>query len=203
MARKLKNMPLHSKGEVIIGDGLCEKIYFDMMKIFEGFKSKIIPQLPAKSGSWNKVLDAAALLLEKEYQHVYCLIDFDKVMEEKAFEKYDKMRRNLEKKAKGKITILECNPCFEIWFLLHFQKTSKLFDNCNQVIVDLKKHISDYSKSEIYFIQKNIYTFLNEKQLNAIENAQFLELNRADFSKNYPRAEVYKLVQMFLNRQNE
>jgi RloB-like protein len=201
MARKLKNMPLQSKGEVIVGDGLCEKLYFDMMKIGEGLKSKIVPLLPAKSGSWHKVLDTAAMLLEKEYDHVYCLIDFDKVIEERAFDKYGKMCKNLEKIAKGRITILECNPCFEIWFLLHFQKTSKSFDNCNHVANDLKKHISDYAKSELYYIQKNIYAYLNEKQANAIENAKFLELNRDDFGKNYPRAEVYKLVEALLKRE--
>lgn len=39
------------------------------------------------------------------------------------------------------------NPCFEIWFLLHYEYTTHVFKDGNEVIQKLKKYIPDYEKS--------------------------------------------------------
>ena len=193
MARQIKQRKAQSQGTAIVGDGLCEKLYFDQMKASEGLKSRIEPQLP-KSGSWRTVFDTVDRLLSNDaYSHVYCLIDFDKVIDENAHTKYQNRKKQLEKT--GRVTVFECNPCFEMWFLIHYEKTAKIFDNCTDVNNSLKKYIHDYAKDEKYFKRKEIYDFLKPKQGNATKNALFLELNRDDFDIKYPRAEVYKLIE--------
>ena len=197
MARKDGFIKLKSKGTAIVGDGLCEKLYFDQMKISEGLKSRIEPKLPNESGSWSTVFDTVDRFLSTEaYTHIYCLIDFDVVISNNETEKYKNRKNKLLKT--GRVSIFECNPCFEMWFLVHYEKTSKPFDNCNSVATYLKKqkHIIDYNKSEEYYKKKRIYEHLKPNQSNAILNAVFLELNRQDFGIKYPRAEVYKLIEI-------
>ncbi len=198
MARQIQFRKAQSKGEAIVGDGLCEKLYFDQMKDFEDLTTKIEPQLP-KVGSWSAVFDTVdKLLRNEEYNHIYCLIDFDKVIEEKHLNsRYFSRKAKFEKT--GKVTVFECNPCFETWFLVHYEKTGKLFSNCGDVARSLKKHIPDYAKDEKYYTRKAIYKHLKPQQGEAIRNAKFLELNRDDFSVNYPRAEVYKLVELLIS----
>ena len=76
MARHIKLRKAQSEGEAIVGDGLCEKLYFDQMKMHEGLTSKIEPQLP-KWGSWSTVFDTVDKLLKnEEYSHIYCLNAF-------------------------------------------------------------------------------------------------------------------------------
>ena len=39
------------------------------------------------------------------------------------------------------------NPCFEIWFLLHYDYTAHVFKDGNEVIQQLRRFIPDYEKS--------------------------------------------------------
>ena len=39
------------------------------------------------------------------------------------------------------------NPCFEIWFLLHYRYTTHAFNNASDVIHELRRHISNYEKT--------------------------------------------------------
>lgn len=61
--------------------------------------------------------------------------------------------------------------CFEYWILLHFEKTTKLFSKCDDIISYIKKqnYISNYTKNI------NYYVVLKERIKNAIENAVWLE----------------------------
>jgi len=60
--------------------------------------------------------------------------------------------------------------CFEFWILLHFEKTTKSFTKCDDVISYIKKkYIPNYDK------KINYYDLLNEKIAVAINNAEWLE----------------------------
>ncbi len=196
MARKENFRKLKSEGTAVVGDGLCEKLYFDQMKAAEKLTSNIEPKLP-KSGSWSTVFETVDKLLSNAaYSHIYCLIDYDTVIRSKnETEKYLNRKKELENTKR--VTVFECNPCFEMWFLVHYEKTSRLFEHCDSVASYLnKKHITDYCKTEEYYKKKRIYEHLKPKQPTAILNAEFFELDREDFSIKYPRAEVYKLIQI-------
>lgn len=195
MARK-KKIRSATKQYAIVGDGFTEKIYFEQLKESESIKDFTIkPQLPNKKGKGGghvRVLQKVKELLHEGYDHVYCLIDFDKVVQEN---NTDNFRKDCLLLDQEKVTILINNPCFEVWFVLHFEKTGKLFSSGDEVEKKLCQHIKDYSKNQQYLQKKNIYSYLKPMLFSkAIPNAEFLERNREEQCELYPRAEVYKLM---------
>lgn len=184
----------------IVGDGFTEKIYFDQMKEVEKIRDVVIkPELPkksAKGGSYRKPLETAKSLVDEGYDHVHCIIDFDTVISENVLAEFteDVSKINAED-----ITIYINNPCFETWILLHYEKTGKLFSNCEEVEKQVTSHLKDYCKNQDYLRKKNIYACLRPfLEKTAIPNAEFLEKDRATYSNKYPRAEVFKLLQKFV-----
>ncbi len=76
------------------------------------------------------------------------------------------------------IEFIVSNPGFEIWFLLHFTYTTKHYKNCDDVIKDLKRHISDYDKN------KDIYEQIEKSTFKALHNSDSLDKAYAD--KKWP-----------------
>jgi RloB-like protein len=198
MTSRVKKVRSSIPTYAIVGDGYCEKIYFDQLKGVEQLRHiSIKPELPQKTGL-SRVLEKAEELHEQGYDKVYCIIDYDVVLSNNQTPYFLKQKAKLEKKG---IVVLVCNPCFEVWFLLHYKKTGKLYSNCDSVGKDIKSEtdLSDYSKEQQYYQKKQIYKFLRPKLNDAVANAQFLELKREDESLNFPRAEIYKLIQELLD----
>jgi hypothetical protein len=185
----------------IVGDGYSEKIYFEQLREMEQIQNiKILPALPnrsGKGGNFMRVFSKCLEFKEEGYEKIYCIIDFDAVLEEKSFEIYKKEKAKAEKRG---IVVLECNPCFEIWYLLHFKKVGRAFAKCDDVAVEIKQNtdLKDYSKQQDYYHKTNLYKVLYPLLENALKNAAFLEKDRDDKAKTFPRAEVFKLIQ-YLN----
>jgi hypothetical protein len=66
------------------------------------------------------------------------------------------------------------NPCFEYWYLLHFEETDKPFQNAREVISHLNRHINGYSKKKCY------YPILKGSTLSACNNTE--NLRKRNFS---------------------
>jgi RloB-like protein len=182
---------------IIIGDGYTEKIYFEYLRdevILPNFKIK--PELPGtsgKGGNYVKVFNKVDTFLKDGYKKIYCLMDMDTVFREKKEAEYQKRKQKLEKKG---VTILESNPCFEIWIMLHYLRSTRAFNKCDDVSDFIKKNteLKDYNKSQEYHSKQNFYKKLKPLlESNAVPNAQFLEIDRAEKSLDYPRSEVFKL----------
>lgn len=60
--------------------------------------------------------------------------------------------------------------CFEFWILLHFEKTTRSFDKCDDVIRYIKKKYIPYYEKKI-----NYYDLLKDKITDAINNAGWLQ----------------------------
>lgn len=87
------------------------------------------------------------------------------------------------------IIVLENNPCFEMWMLLHFVYTGKLFSSCNEVVSQLGgiDRMPNYAKSEKFLRNARLYkTFKPQLIKNAISNAKRLENNRDHQDALYP-----------------
>lgn len=99
----------------------------------------------------------------------------------------------------GNVQLITSNPCFEIWFLEHFQYTSKGFDNSKALIKELNKHLPGYTKSMIHF--DDLYPLTG----NAIKNCERLDRYHKDNSRIgeiefcNPRTDMYKLVSMIID----
>jgi len=174
-------------------EGECEFWYVQMLKRNEKkLRIKLEPSLQQTKKLSEQF--ATVIKLSDDYTKVFWIVDFDVIIKEtkesikgetpmKEFENYCK---TLKSKYKNVIVIIN-NPCFEYWFLLHFESISKHFDNCNKVIQQLKKHkpLNDYVKNQIYYTKQNndIYLKLKPFLEQAIKNSN--NLKTFDFKNPY------------------
>jgi hypothetical protein len=185
----------------MVGDGQTERIYFaDVRDTDRPPNLYIFPDYPRVIGNYRGVIDRAiALTQERDYSRVYALIDMDKVISDGRAQQY---RSDKAKAEASGVVVLENNPCFEIWLLLHFVHTSKLFTNCQQVATELKKpdRIPGYDKSEKMLRAARLYAaFKPQLQKNAIPNARLLERDRDRHDERHPRAQTYLFFEWYFD----
>jgi len=197
MAR-ISSIPQKQRFSVaVVGDGQTERIYFsDLIDTDRPSNLTIFPDYPRKIGNYKGVLERAKIL-SSDYDQVYALIDMDKVIKENQKKEYENDKKISQKL---KVIVLENNPCFEIWFLLHFLQTSKLFKNCNEVVSELMKPkgIINYRKNEKFLLRAHLYKNLKERIGNhAIPNAKLLEQNRSDHDQLFPRSETFRFFEWY------
>lgn len=100
--------------------------------------------------------------------------------------------------AKG-IRIAISNPCFEFWYLLHFQYTTKFFKDYPAVKTALTSYLPDYEKAS------DVYAQLSEHTTDAIQNALRVEQYHIQNGSNKPFGiavnpftDIYQLVESLL-----
>ncbi len=88
------------------------------------------------------------------------------------------------------------NPSFEVWYLLHYEYSTRSYINADAVIRELRKHYPEYEKTS------DMYPLLKEKLDEAITNAEKLEdYHKAenhlhpDVNCN-PYTDVHKLIKI-------
>ena len=201
MSRTKKN-PFTSKPiYAIVVDGDCESWYMNMIKRNErSIKVDIKPEIPQKKklkDQYERVLE-----LSQYYDKVIWIVDFDVIGSEtlkakrgantplNEFKLYLAALKNLDT-----VSVIVNAPCLEYWFLLHFETTSKHFNNCEDANRQLKKHLKDYEKSQKYFTSKNndIYLKLKDRLNTAFENAEKLET----FDINNPHKGMTQMQVLF------
>lgn len=85
------------------------------------------------------------------------------------------------------------NPCFEYWYILHFEKTSQTFASKKQLMNVLKKHIPSYDKAN-----KKIPEWLYPKLEAAIQHAKEVIREKHcgdDLRDCNPSTHVHKLAE--------
>ncbi|KAA2238616.1 RloB domain-containing protein [Chitinophaga agrisoli] len=188
----------HRNTVAIVGDGQTERIYFsDVRDTDRPANLSIFPDYPRKIGHYKGVLDRA-LALQETYDRVYALVDLDKVIQDGQQACYARDKAAAE--AAG-VIVLENNPCFETWLLLHFMHTGRSFTSCKEVCTQLraKCRIPNYEKSERFLRNARLYGAYKELlATQAIPNARKLEKSRAVQGPLYPRAETFRFFQWYL-----
>ena len=183
----------------IVGDGDCEKWYFQLLKDKEQLTINIQPQLLKKaslSKQYEYVKDLA-----NTYDKVFWIVDYDvieketkecKKGDEKRSEEFAKYYKELS--LLMNVEILVVNTCFEYWLFLHFKYSKKSYKDCDETGKDLKKQFPAYEKTEKFYKKKNsdIYTTLKPSLPIAIKNAAKLGLFDIN-NPNNPICEVHKL----------
>lgn len=86
-----------------------------------------------------------------------------------------------EKQAVNEIEIAFSVVCFEYWVLLHFEKTTRLFNDCDSIGSYIRqKHLPEYEKS------RNNYHNLKDKISIAIEHAASIaKQNQTDLNNGF------------------
>ena len=183
--RKNRNIPIKSKPKfAFVVDGECEFWYIQMLKRNERKISvDLKPEIPQRkkiSDQYNKVIE-----LSNDYDKVFWIIDFDVIISETrkakkgnetALQEFKRYYIEIEKHFENIFIILN-NPCLEYWILLHFQETSKYYDNCDNATKELKKYLKNYEKTLSYYTKQDndIYLKLKPYLNNAIKNAKKLK----------------------------
>lgn len=186
----------------LVGDGQTERIYFANVRDTDRPANlAIYPDYPRKIGSYRGVLERSIALKNDGYDRVYALIDMDKIIDENRMAEYLQAKQTAEQTG---VIVLENNPCFEVWILLHFNRTGRLFANCDEVVSEIQKigQLVNYSKAERFLTGARLYErFKGNLHENAIPNAKRLEIRREDFSERYPRAETFKFFEWYFENQ--
>jgi hypothetical protein len=184
----------------IVGDGQTERIYFsDVVDTDRPPNLSIFPDYPRRIGNYKGVFDRA-MILKEDYSRVYALIDMDKVIQDGIQITYRSDKAKAE--AKG-VIVLENNPCFEIWILLHFVHTSKLFNGCNQVSTALRKpgRIPAYEKSEKFLRKARLYSiYKTQLREKAIVHPKRLEIERDMQDELFPRAQTFEFFEWYFEK---
>lgn len=198
MARNLKTQP-RRETVAIVGDGQTERIYFADVKDTDRPENlSIFPDYPRRIGSYIGVLKRATELVDKDFDRIYALIDMDKVIQDNQLAAYQQAKAQASDRD---IVVLENNPCFEFWLLLHFIHTGKLFQNCGEVEFEIKKagRIPSYNKSKKFQVEARLYANYKVQLLaSGVPNARLLENKRAQKDQLYPRAEIFRFFEWYL-----
>lgn len=183
-----RRAPFRKKEKVIliICEGETEENYFRNFDKREW--ENIIIKIP-KTGNTDPLgLVKAANHFDKKYNPditwcVFDVEDFDQSIIDKAF----KITRS------NNIVILS-NPCFEFWFLIHFNYVDCCLSSKGTYEL-LKKNICDYEKP------KNIFNLIEGKTNQAIKNAKKINKKHLKKVKSInnvncnPSTQVYKIVE--------
>lgn len=124
----------------------------------------------------------------------YCIFDTDvdpnknKIIEEA-----------IQLARKNNIKIITSSPCFELWFLLHYDYTTANMDS-EEVIKRLKEYYPKYEKNI------NIYPDIIKEIDLAIDRAKKLEKYQTDNNRRIgtveanPNTKVYKIVEYLMKK---
>ena len=119
-----------------------------------------------------------------EYDEVWCVIDVENPANNATF------NIAVQKAKREYLDIAVSNPAFEYWYLLHYEETSKVFSDGQELKRALKIHVSDYNES------KDMFTELYPKTELALERAKRILINHLN-NEPFPNPStfVFKLVE--------
>lgn len=125
---------------------------------------------------------------EEDGDRVWCLMDVDlnynnpnpvesRTQEiQKAYKKVE----DYKKKSKVKINLGLSNPCFEIWYLLHYKYTTANLKNYDAI----KERIEKDTPLKEYEKNKSVYLTIHDQTASAIMNCEKLRKYHEDLGKN-------------------
>lgn len=163
-------MKINKRLLIVCEDGKSSKLYFEAFKKDEklkrGLASVSIEVVHPKDHSpvglvkEAKIKKLKARRERNPYNEIWVVLDKDY---------HANIDRAFIMAKDNKINMALSSICFEYWVLLHFERTSKSFRKCDDVISYIrKKHFSDYLKSD------NAYTDLKNKVEVAIKNGEWI-----------------------------
>lgn len=174
------------------GKNKTERHYFDSFKNQEkDYTIKVVPgnetdPVNLVNQTIEKVKESRLVLEDDD--RAFCIFDTD-VNPSKNIQ----IMEAIELAKKNNIKIITSSPCFEIWFLLHYEYTTANLNN-DELIKRLKGHYSKYTKN------CNMYPIIVDKTKEAYNNAKKLEQYQKDNNRFIqsveanPHSDVYQII---------
>ncbi len=150
-----------------------------------GSRSQIVNRAIDKKRAQQETLDKVICVLDTESLH-------------NAQTRDDLAAARNEADANG-ISLYLSNPAFEVWFLAHFLRTSRQFNDCDAVIVELDKRWAAEFRQPYDKSDHDVYKRLASRTQAAIENARAVAEHdhgdKSDIADRNSSTEVYSLVE--------
>lgn len=194
--------PKRQKNKIVIaveGKNKTEKLYFDN---FDDVKKNYSITI-AKGNDTDPLKLVKSLDKEIKKRDLdlldgdmaFCIFDTDVDVNKNKI-----IHEAIEYAKNKKIQIITSTPCFELWFLLHYDYTTASLSNID-VIKRLKNYYPKYEKNI------NIFPEINKNISSAITRAKKLEKYQIENNKKIgtveanPNTEIYKIVE-YLTKNN-
>ena len=86
------------------------------------------------------------------------------------------------------------NPCFEVWYILHYTDSTRQYEDGDRCVNALKQHIPDYQKS------MNVHAILGSKTDSALQNASKLRQHHEALGLVGPHCNPYTEVDLLVQQ---
>lgn len=199
MGRKTGHRVLRTKF-VVLGDGLTEQYYLKHLKEIRGYGYSIRPYFFSSITieTAEQIIDE---LLSGGCDYIVYMTDYDTIVGQKQVSKYKRFASKYRKKQE--VLICESMPSIEFWFLLHYRKTTRNFQNADEVMKELKKHLSNFSKEKAFLENSKWVEDLcrDEKLSIALKNASEIlaEKDQGNVGVYFPFSRVGLGIELFEN----
>ncbi len=170
--RRHQPRPLKTTLLIVCEGKETERNYFEELKR-EPWTSRYfaITVKRGKGGSREQVAQFAVDRKENsvdDFDEVWCVMDVESPAAR------DEMERASAQLEQNGIRPCLSNPAFEVWLLAHFERTARVFLDCESVIAELNGHWRDRFRLDYDKADPRIYTRLAELIRNAISNAKWV-----------------------------
>jgi hypothetical protein len=188
MKRFVRGRPYREPCNVIliICEGDSEEIYFNNYNRREWNCIRIRTPKSSFTDPINLVEFAKRQKQRLNPETTWCVFDIESKPQ-------NVIDRTIKTAGKG-IFIIPSNPCFELWFLLHFQMVTNSL-NVHDTIQMLLNHIPYYKKGN------DIFKLIEDKTHIAITNSRRLKLNHQSDGLNIydircnPSSQIYQIIE--------
>lgn len=214
ISRKKASCAPYEKVLIVCEGGKTEPIYFEEIRDYHEISLANV-EVTGECGSDPMSVVHHAIKLygaeldknpEEGFDRVYCVFDRDSYHQQGR--KYQEALAKLKQLRAKKFYAINSVPCFEYWFILHFDRTTKSYSNrgsksvAGVVLSELMSHWPQYEKA-----MEGTYQYLLKQQeqakrtnkKSAKENAEYALAEAAATGASDPITHVHELVDYLEN----
>ncbi len=174
------------KNILIVCEGKeTEPNYFKSLRCYLKLQNVQV-EIKDRAGAPKSIIDMAVRLQEKrkkeseksislsEYDTVWCVFDIENPHLNPS------LKKAISKADSNNYELAISNPAFEFWYILHFGKTTRPFNNGKEVKDLLKTYINNYSES------LDVFSLLRKKTKYAINNSKEILDKHPEKEERFP-----------------
>ncbi len=183
---------------LIVCEGESERAYFQAVRVHYGLGNAEVIVAEGNDSAPISVVEHAQHRCAEPggYDKVFCVFDRDS---HESFQRACNRVRALATRTRNPLPIHTAVsiPCFELWLLLHFERTDAPFHRCEDVIQRLRQWVPNYVKGDAAILHPCL-----ERLPAALSNADWLE-QRAAANNSNPYTSMQRVLRHFAAVANE
>jgi RloB-like protein len=175
---------------LVVCEGETEVSYFEAAREHYRLTSAEVVACNAAGSAPISVVEYAERRAAEQgsYDTIFCVFDRD---QHESFARALDRIQSLARRSRNRLNIFAATstPCFELWVLLHFERTDRPFAHCDEAVARIRgKHLPDYIKADLATSKR----LLANVEV-ALANAAWLAGRRADTGGN-PSTDVHLTI---------